>query len=65
MCLTFFSKSIEFVFRAIDILRGKTAQELFKINKESLVDLIGRDEGFQLYEELQVQNGAKTVCDYN
>ncbi|XP_047124877.1 epidermal growth factor receptor kinase substrate 8 isoform X2 [Hydra vulgaris] len=46
--------------RTIDILRGKTALELFKINKEDLVDLIGKDEGSQLHEELQVQNGAKT-----
>ena len=42
-------------------MKGRSALELFKVGKEDLVDLIGQNEGLQLYEELQVQNGAKTV----
>ncbi|XP_057297923.1 epidermal growth factor receptor kinase substrate 8-like isoform X3 [Hydractinia symbiolongicarpus] len=54
--------------RSIDILKGKTALDLFKINKEDMIDLLGNDEGIQLYEELQVQNGAqnrhKTLTEF-
>lgn len=47
--------------RTIEALKGRSALELFKIDKDDMVDLIGQTEGLQLYEELQVQNGAKTV----
>lgn len=28
-----------------------------------MIDLIGGDEGLQLFDELQVQNGAKSVSE--
>jgi len=46
--------------RAIEILKGKTAKDLFRIKKNDMIELIGQEEGLQLYEELQVQNGAQT-----
>uniref|UniRef100_A0A7M5WJE7 SH3 domain-containing protein n=1 Tax=Clytia hemisphaerica TaxID=252671 RepID=A0A7M5WJE7_9CNID len=46
--------------QTINSLKGKTALELFNTNKDDMIDLIGQSEGLQLYEELQVQNGAKT-----
>lgn len=51
------------IIRAIDSLKGKTALDLFNTNKDDMIDLIGRDEGIQLYDELQVQNGAKSVSN--
>jgi len=35
--------------------------DLFNTKKDDMIDLIGRNEGLQLFDELQVQNGAKSV----
>ena len=54
-----------YVLRTIDILRGKTAKDLFKMTKDNLITELDHDEGVQLYMELQVQNGALTVRNYS
>ena len=47
-------KKLRFSQDTIDVLRGKTALDLFSMNKEKLIELIGKTEGKLLFPEMLI-----------